>query len=61
VTARAIWRRSIERILEAITGALLVVLAVEVLAGIAFRAAADTLVLPPTAAFGVAIELRTPA
>ena len=29
--------------------------------GIAFRAAADTLVLPPTAAFGVAIELRTPA
>ncbi|TMB10496.1 MAG: hypothetical protein E6J66_11675, partial [Deltaproteobacteria bacterium] len=39
MTARAIWRRSIERILEAITGALLVVLAVEVLAGIAFRAA----------------------
>jgi TRAP-type C4-dicarboxylate transport system permease small subunit len=39
VTARAIWRRSIERILESITGALLVVLALEVLAGIAFRAA----------------------
>jgi TRAP-type C4-dicarboxylate transport system permease small subunit len=39
VTRRAIWRRSIERILQWITGALLVVLAVEVLAGIAFRAA----------------------
>jgi len=37
--ARALWRRRLERILEAITAVLLVGLAVEVLAGIAFRAA----------------------
>jgi len=39
VTARAIWRRRLEQVLQWITGALLVLLAVEVLAGIAFRAA----------------------
>ena len=36
---RAIWRRRVERILEWVSGALLVVLAVEVLAGVIFRAA----------------------
>ena len=36
---RALWRRRFERLLEWIAGGLLVVLAVEVLAGIAFRAA----------------------
>jgi TRAP-type C4-dicarboxylate transport system permease small subunit len=36
---RAIWRQRLERLLEVITGALMVILAVEVLAGIAFRAA----------------------
>ena len=36
---RAIWRRRFERVLEVITGALLVILAVEVIAGVAFRAA----------------------
>src|SRR5439155_18010697 len=44
VTAtRAIWRRRVERILEWISGALLVVLAVEVLAGVIFRAAGRSL------------------
>jgi TRAP-type transport system small permease protein len=37
--SRAAWRRRVERVLEGFTGALLVVLGVEVLAGIAFRAA----------------------
>jgi TRAP-type C4-dicarboxylate transport system permease small subunit len=36
---RAIWRSRFERVLEVITGALLVILAVEVIAGVAFRAA----------------------
>jgi len=35
---RPVWRRRIERLLEWVAGGLLVVLAVEVLAGIAFRA-----------------------
>jgi TRAP-type C4-dicarboxylate transport system permease small subunit len=34
---RAVWRRRIERLLEWVAGGLLIVLAVEVLAGIAFR------------------------
>jgi TRAP-type C4-dicarboxylate transport system permease small subunit len=37
--SRALWRRRFERLLEWIAGGLLVVLAVEVIAGIAFRAA----------------------
>jgi TRAP-type C4-dicarboxylate transport system permease small subunit len=37
--SRAVWRRRIERLLEWVSGGLLIVLAVEVLAGIAFRAA----------------------
>ncbi|TMA39745.1 MAG: TRAP transporter small permease subunit, partial [Deltaproteobacteria bacterium] len=37
------WRRRVERILEWISGALLVVLAVEVLAGVIFRAAGRSL------------------
>jgi TRAP-type C4-dicarboxylate transport system permease small subunit len=37
--SRAGWRRRFERVLEWFTGGLLVILAVEVLAGIAFRAA----------------------
>lgn len=37
--SRAVWRRRVERLLEWVSGGLLVVLAVEVLAGIAFRAA----------------------
>jgi TRAP-type C4-dicarboxylate transport system permease small subunit len=37
--SRAVWRRRVERLLELVSGGLLVVLAVEVLAGIAFRAA----------------------
>ena len=37
--SRAIWRRRLERLLEGITGALMVILSVEVLAGIVFRAA----------------------
>ncbi len=36
--SRAVWRRRIERLLEWVSGGLLVVLAVEVLAGIVFRA-----------------------
>jgi TRAP-type C4-dicarboxylate transport system permease small subunit len=35
---RAVWRRRVERLLEWVSGGLLVVLAVEVLAGIVFRA-----------------------
>ena len=42
---RAVWRRRFERLLEWIAGGLLVVLAVEVLAGIAFRAARRPLAL----------------
>jgi TRAP-type C4-dicarboxylate transport system permease small subunit len=37
--SRAAWRRRVERVLEWFTGGLLVILALEVLAGIAFRAA----------------------
>ncbi len=37
--SRAVWRRRFERVLEWFTGGLLVILAVEVLTGIAFRAA----------------------
>lgn len=38
-TTRAAWRRRVERVLEWFTGGLLLILAAEVLAGIAFRAA----------------------
>jgi TRAP-type C4-dicarboxylate transport system permease small subunit len=41
--SRAVWRRRFERILEWFTGGLLILLAVEVLAGIAFRAAGHPL------------------
>ena len=41
---RPVWRRRIERLLEWVAGGLLVVLAVEVLAGIAFRALGRPLV-----------------
>ena len=40
---RAIWRRRFERALEVITGALLLILAIEVIAGVAFRAAGKPL------------------
>jgi len=40
---RAIWRRRFERALEVITGVLLVVLAIEVIAGVVFRAAGKAL------------------